>query len=36
MILNQESIEYDVPKHADIEQAQYLYEFDTVSIGICP
>ena len=31
MIFNGKSIEFDIPKHADIEQAKYLYDYDAVS-----
>ena len=31
MTLYGKSIEFDVPKHADIEQAKYLYDYDAVS-----
>ena len=31
MILNGKSIEFDVPKHADIEETKYLYDYDAVS-----
>ena len=32
IILNEKSVEFDVPKHADIEKAKYLYDYDKVSL----
>lgn len=32
MIFNGKSVEFDVPRHADIEQTKYLYDYDTVSL----
>ena len=34
MILDETSIEFDVPEHAGINQTQYLYDYDVVSIYI--
>ena len=31
MILDAKSIEFDVPKHAGIEQTQYIYDYSAVS-----
>lgn len=32
MILNENSVEVDVPQHANIQQTQYLYDYDAVSL----
>ena len=31
MIFDEKSVEFDVPRHADIEQTKYFYDYDTVS-----
>ena len=32
IILDKKSIQFDVPKHAGIEETQYLYDYDAVSL----
>ena len=32
LILDKKSIQFDVPKHAGIEETQYLYDYDAVSL----
>ena len=32
MILNENSVEVDVPQHANIQQTQYLYDYGAVSL----
>lgn len=34
MILEENSIEFDVPEHAGINQTQYFYDYDVVSVYI--
>ena len=31
MILNENYVEFDVPQHANIQETQYLYDYDAVS-----
>lgn len=32
IILEKKSVQFDVPKHAGIEETQYLYDYDAVSL----